>query len=273
MIKTTIMTITLAALIAAGAKIIKERNPDKGDGVTQTLKKMQLCEKYHCELLVLAEKLELYDPKTEQSKVIYLSDRFILARLDSGDCIFVVRNGWLISQIVLLQSSEYYKPDPFLIKSEKQTVKPRVLRAEDLSDKDKEILKEKGVGSFNWDGIKTVRFSAKGEYVREINKLLQKHLSWYHPKQLDYFGKDTEVAVKDFQKQKHLGVDGIVGEGTKLALLQEPESQESQPETEEKMVQEKPLWEYFKEKFIETKTDTLVAQELKIKKKEMSFSF
>lgn len=266
------MTITLAALIAAGAKIIKERSPDKGDGVTQTLKKMQLCEQYGCELLVLAEKLDLYNPKTKESKVIYLTDRFVLARLDSGDCIFTVRNGWLISAIVLLQRIDK-SSNSVIIKAEREIFRPKVLRAEDLSDKDKEILNDKGVGSFNWSSIKTVRYSAEGEYVKEINKLLQKHIPGYQPKILDLFGRDTEAAVKLFQKQHHLDIDGIVGTGTREALLQEPESRENIPEKKEQMAQEKPLWEYFREKFFETKNDTLIVEELKIKKKQMSFSF
>lgn len=208
----------LLALVITGATILIDKTPEKGDGVTQTLKKMGLCSKYHCNLLDLATKLELYEPKTRFSKIIYPTDRFIVAKLDSGDCIFVARGEIIITPIVLLARSigeNRSSTDDVA----QEIFTPKVIPVETLSKKDQQILTKEQVRPFNWSQIKTVRTGATGSVVKELNYLLQKHVLDYKPKQVEVFDEATCRAVKSFQKSNQLRADGIVGKKTLDALF------------------------------------------------------
>ena len=67
-----------------------------------------------------------------------------------------------------------------------------------------------------------LRINNRGSRVRELQELLQKHGFWTHPTITDFFGPVTEKAVKDFQKEHNLSVDGIVGPKTWRLLALEP---------------------------------------------------
>ncbi|WP_353856792.1 peptidoglycan-binding protein [Bacillus sp. Bos-x628] len=61
-----------------------------------------------------------------------------------------------------------------------------------------------------------VKKGNRGKAVTEVQQLLRKH--GYDLKVDGIFGSSTEDAVKDFQKTKHLSVDGIVGKATLAEL-------------------------------------------------------
>jgi hypothetical protein len=66
---------------------------------------------------------------------------------------------------------------------------------------------------------RTLRRGATGEDVREVQTLLQQ--AGYDPGAIDgIFGANTENAVKAFQRDHHLAVDGAVGPMTYAALTQ-----------------------------------------------------
>ncbi|MDM5199430.1 L,D-transpeptidase family protein [Fictibacillus enclensis] len=63
----------------------------------------------------------------------------------------------------------------------------------------------------------TLKKGSKGEAVKELQKLLTQ--KGYSTKGIDgIFGKNTDSAVRKFQKVKKLKVDGLVGPATKKAL-------------------------------------------------------
>lgn len=60
----------------------------------------------------------------------------------------------------------------------------------------------------------------RGRVVREIQTLLDYHGFWTYPKFTEYFGKVTEDAVKLFQADRKILVDGEVGPTTYRYLLE-----------------------------------------------------
>jgi hypothetical protein len=67
-------------------------------------------------------------------------------------------------------------------------------------------------------GLPTIGFGSRGLSVRVLQKLLQSN---GYPIQVDgMFGALTEAAVKAFQNQRNLAVDGIVGQNTWLELTE-----------------------------------------------------
>ena len=212
--KTAIM-LTLAGLIATGVLIKQIKTPDQGDGATQTLVKMKLCEQYHCGIVELSTQLGLYNPKTKKSKVIYMTDSFIVAGLDSGDAIFIVRSGKLITPIVLLKRlSQDAQKESFT-----DSLPVTVLPPTDLSKRDVERIAYTANVSKEALWPKTIRKTAKGWFVTDIKNMLNQH--GYHVEVSDSFDVQMESAVKDFQLNNRLRADGIIGEGTRTALLQQ----------------------------------------------------
>jgi N-acetyl-anhydromuramyl-L-alanine amidase AmpD len=65
-----------------------------------------------------------------------------------------------------------------------------------------------------------VKKGSKGRHVKEIQTLLDFHGFWTYDKITDYFGGVTEAAVKEFQKDRKLTVDGAVGDQTLGELLE-----------------------------------------------------
>ena len=69
---------------------------------------------------------------------------------------------------------------------------------------------------------KTIRKGCKGEMVKECQTLLEQHGYSVGPWGIDGdFGKDTLAAVKAFQKDRGLEVDGIVGKMTWRELMKD----------------------------------------------------
>ena len=65
--------------------------------------------------------------------------------------------------------------------------------------------------------LRHMRPNMKGQHVSNLQ-----HLLAAHGVKVDtdgVFGPGTERAVKEFQSERHLSVDGIVGSGTWRALL------------------------------------------------------
>lgn len=69
--------------------------------------------------------------------------------------------------------------------------------------------------------MSTLKFRSKGQEVHLLQQILVK--KGYNIKVSEYFGKDTDAAVKDFQRKNNLVVDGIVGQKT-WAKLNEKEN-------------------------------------------------
>jgi hypothetical protein len=69
--------------------------------------------------------------------------------------------------------------------------------------------------------MKTLRYRSKGEEVHLLEEVLEK--LGYKVYVSNYFAKDTDIAVKDFQLKNNLVVDGIVGVKTWLKLLAKQE--------------------------------------------------
>lgn len=63
-----------------------------------------------------------------------------------------------------------------------------------------------------------LRYGNKGKYVTELQTLLNT-LGYKNVKVDGIFGRETEKAVREFQKENGLTVDGIVGSKTKAALI------------------------------------------------------
>jgi len=61
-----------------------------------------------------------------------------------------------------------------------------------------------------------VKLNDRGRDVMEVQKYLK--ILGYNVSPDGIFGKDTENAIKDFQKSKNLGVDGIAGDNTRQIL-------------------------------------------------------
>lgn len=206
--KTTV--IVLAVLIAAGAVIKQAKSPSKGDGAKQTLTKMNLVQQYHCDIDEITVSLGLYNKATRKSKIIFTTDSFIVAELDSGDAIFVARNGVLITPIVLLKRLSPLEQE----ESFENPIPPKVVSVDQLSAHDAEIISAKLNSHVLWP--KTIRKTAKGWYVTSIQTMLNKY--GFAVAVTDSFDRETEIAVKNFQRNNKLGVDGIVGPET-LRLL------------------------------------------------------
>lgn len=66
--------------------------------------------------------------------------------------------------------------------------------------------------------MKTIKYRSAGPDVRFLEEILEK--MGYNVKVSDYFGKDTDTAVRDFQQKHNLVVDGIVGLKTWSRLLE-----------------------------------------------------
>lgn len=64
-----------------------------------------------------------------------------------------------------------------------------------------------------------VKKGDRGRQVREIQTLLDFHGFWTYSKITDYFGNVTESAVKRFQTDRGLIIDGLVGDKTLNELL------------------------------------------------------
>lgn len=65
-----------------------------------------------------------------------------------------------------------------------------------------------------------LRLGSRGQSVRDLQILLQRHGMWTFHTITDFFGNVTETAVKNFQKERGLEVDGVVGPATWSELLQ-----------------------------------------------------
>ena len=73
------------------------------------------------------------------------------------------------------------------------------------------------------DGQRTLRRGDKGEDVKELQLKLLAHGYSVGPDGADGdFGRNTETAVKAFQKNNNLNPDGVVGPATWAALVEEP---------------------------------------------------
>ncbi len=66
--------------------------------------------------------------------------------------------------------------------------------------------------------MRTLRYRSQGEEVHVLEEILQK--LGYEVYVSTYFGKDTDLAVKDFQLKNGLVVDGIVGLKTWAKLIE-----------------------------------------------------
>ena len=65
-----------------------------------------------------------------------------------------------------------------------------------------------------------LRLGNRGQSVRELQTLLRRHGMWSFHMITDFFGNVTETSVKNFQKERGLEVDGVVGPATWSELLQ-----------------------------------------------------
>ncbi|WP_025741544.1 N-acetylmuramidase domain-containing protein [Aquimarina pacifica] len=66
--------------------------------------------------------------------------------------------------------------------------------------------------------MKTIRYRSRGEDVHYLEEILTQ--LGYTVYVSNYFGRDTDAAVKDFQKKHNLVIDGIVGIKTWLKLIE-----------------------------------------------------
>lgn len=66
-----------------------------------------------------------------------------------------------------------------------------------------------------------LRLGSKGSRVSELQELLKKHGFWNHPSITENFGPITQQSVINFQKDKNLTPDGIVGSKTWAELSKE----------------------------------------------------
>lgn len=64
-----------------------------------------------------------------------------------------------------------------------------------------------------------LRRGSVGARVSELQELLKKNGFWTHPSITQNFGPVTETAVRNFQKERGLSVDGLVGPKTWAELL------------------------------------------------------
>jgi N-acetylmuramoyl-L-alanine amidase len=64
-----------------------------------------------------------------------------------------------------------------------------------------------------------LRFNSRGERVRELQTLLKSQGYLPIPKVTNFFGSATEGAVKEFQQDNNLTVDGVVGPQTWKLLI------------------------------------------------------
>lgn len=71
--------------------------------------------------------------------------------------------------------------------------------------------------------MKTIRYKSRAKEVRKLEEILI-NLGYDLPYDNTYFGKDTDKAVRAFQKSKGLVVDGIVGPNTWKSLLSEEQA-------------------------------------------------
>jgi len=71
--------------------------------------------------------------------------------------------------------------------------------------------------------MKTIRYKSRGTSVQKLEEILIS-LGYNLPYGNTYFAKDTDKAVKSFQKSKGLVVDGIVGPNTWKAILAEEQA-------------------------------------------------
>ena len=65
--------------------------------------------------------------------------------------------------------------------------------------------------------MKTIRYKSRGSEVHFLEQILTK--LGYNVYVSNYFGQDTDIAVKDFQRKNGLVVDGIVGIKTWTKLI------------------------------------------------------
>jgi peptidoglycan hydrolase-like protein with peptidoglycan-binding domain len=96
---------------------------------------------------------------------------------------------------------------------------PKTLKAVKFYQGDRPLQVDGVVGPRTWRRLDppTIRTGAKGDAVRLLQHLLDDYL--YDPGPIDGdFGPKTEHAVKEFQKDFSLEVDGIVGRRTWAGL-------------------------------------------------------
>ncbi|WP_062051737.1 peptidoglycan-binding protein [Bacillus sp. JCM 19034] len=74
-----------------------------------------------------------------------------------------------------------------------------------------------------------IRSGQSGNHVEELQKLLKEE-GYFRTDVTGYFGRVTETAVKDFQRDMKIKVDGIVGPQTISKLLNENKTEVKEPE-------------------------------------------
>ena len=85
--------------------------------------------------------------------------------------------------------------------------------------------------------MKTLKYRSRGNEVYTLEELLLE--LGYQVVVSNFFGKDTDVAVKDFQSKNNLVVDGVVGPKTWSKLI---EKQQQLTLFNDKFLSEKDFW-------------------------------
>ncbi|KAA1248047.1 N-acetylmuramidase family protein [Aquimarina sp. RZ0] len=87
--------------------------------------------------------------------------------------------------------------------------------------------------------MKTLRYRSRGEEVNFLEQILVK--LGYNVFVSNYFGKDTDTSIRDFQQKNNLVIDGIVGLKTWTKLIS---AEQSSLEYQDKLLSEQDLIDF-----------------------------
>lgn len=231
----TLIVGLVTGIIALGT--IKEmKTPRKGGGLITTINDLNIPQTYGISAEKLARQTGLYH------QPIYLSDEFIITNSEQGDTfwiqrIFGYKSPRIISKVPLglplkgiSKTANSFllgleKLDPFPAEQEQDSaitpdadmlasVQPVAMTTAE------EVAPVTTSENFLPEGIKTLRYGAQGKYVTKLHISLEN--KGYQINRLEiesqFFGKTTELSVRDVQRKSGFAIDGVVGERTMIAL-------------------------------------------------------
>jgi chitosanase len=131
-----------------------------------------------------------------------------------------IRRDWLANHRNTLLQKTVYRMDAFkrLIADQKWDL-PLPLTVRGLSISEETLIKPIRIPPDDVEPARLLRLRdpfMRGEDVREVQQALRR--AGFNIKADGIFGQDTDKAVKQFQKDKGLIADGIVGQATRAAL-------------------------------------------------------